>query len=449
MDGAALRFTQLTQESTTERPAGLKRSLGLFAVICLGLNGVIGQGIFLVPGKAADLMGPSALVALAMGALLCFCIALCFAEVGSRFRGTGGAYLYAREAFGEFVGFEVGWMTCWVAIISWATLSNGFTVVLAKFIPAVGEGWTQKAVAVGVVTLLSGVNALGAKSGATVVKFFTVAKLIPILAFMLIGAFFMDGGNFEPFAPKGMTPLAETTLILLYAYAGFETMVVPAGEMENPQRTVPLSLFIVLAVCTVVYMCVYAVATGTHTSLAGSENPVAEASANFLGPGGATLIGLGICLSVFGTNSGSALVNPRRFFALAERGDLPAFLAKVHPETGAPLAAIGLTWLATLVLTLSGSFQQLLVIGVLARFAQYIPTTLAVLVLRRRADYDPDAGYQIPLGPVVPIITLALCAWLLLNTDPKKLAFGGLALLLGVPFYFLARRRRAQLGADD
>jgi amino acid transporter len=266
---------------------------------------------------------------------------------------------------------------------------------------------------------------------------------------MLIGAFFMDGGNFEPFAPKGMTPLAETTLILLYAYAGFETMVVPAGEMENPQRAVPLSLFIVLAVCTVVYMCVYAVATGTHTSLAGSENPVAEASANFLGPGGATLIGLGIVLSVFGTNSGSALVNPRRFFALAERGDMPAFLAKTHPETGAPLAAIGLTWLATLALTLSGSFQQLLVIGVLARFAQYIPTTLAVLVLRRRADYDPDAGYQIPLGPVVPIITLALCAWLLLNTDPKKLAFGGLALLLGVPFYFLARRRRAQVSADD
>ncbi len=434
----------MSESEPTERRSGLKRSLGLIAVISLGLNGVIGQGIFLVPGKAADLMGPSALVALGMGALLCFCIALCFAEVGSRFRGTGGAYLYAREAFGEFIGFEVGWMTCWVAIISWATLSNGFTVVLAKFIPEVGDGWTQKAVAVTVVTLLSGVNALGAKSGANVVKFFTVAKLIPIFTFILVGAFFLDGGNFEPFAPKGMAPLAETTLILLYAYAGFETMVVPAGEMENPQRAVPLSLFIVLAICTVVYMSVYAVATGTHTSLAGAENPVAEASVNFLAPGGATLIGLGIVLSVFGTNSGSALVNPRRFFALAERGDLPAFLARTHPETGAPLAAIGVTWVATIILTLSGSFQQLLVIGVLARFAQYIPTTVAVLVLRRRPDYDPDAGYRIPLGPVIPIVTLGLCGWLLFNTDPKKLGLGALALALGVPFYFLARRRRAQ-----
>ena len=424
--------------------SGLKRSLGLIAVISLGLNGVIGQGIFLVPGKAADLMGPSALLALGMGAVLCFCIALCFAEVGSRFRGTGGAYLYAREAFGDFIGFEVGWMTCWVAIISWATLSNGFTVVLAEFIPGVGDGWVQKAVAISVVTLLSAVNALGARSGANVVKFFTVAKLIPILTFIVVGAFFIDGARFEPFAPMGMSPLAETTLILLYAYAGFETMVVPAGEMENPQRAVPLSLFIVLAVCTVVYMSVYAVATGTHMSLAGSTNPVAEASANFLGPAGATLIGLGIVLSVFGTNSGSALVNPRRFFALAERGDLPSFLARTHPETGAPLHAIGLTWLATVALTLSGSFQQLLVIGVLARFAQYIPTTLAVLVLRRRPDYDPEAGYRIPLGPVIPLLTLGLCGWLLVNTDPKKLALGGVALALGVPFYVLARRRDGQ-----
>ena len=128
---------------------------------------------------------------------------------------------------------------------------------------------------------------------------------------------------------------------------------------------------------------------------------------------------------------------------------MPALLARTHPKTGAPLAAIGLTWLATLALTLSGSFHQLLVIGVLARFAQYIPTTLAVLVLRRRADYDPDAGYRIPMGPVIPIVTLTLCGWLLMNTDPKKLAFGGVALLLGVPFYFLARRRRAQLAETD
>ena len=422
-----------------QQSGSLKRNLGLFAVVCLGLNGVIGQGIFLVPGKAAGMMGPSALVALALGAVLCFLIALCFAEVGSRFKGTGGAYLYARKAYGDFVGFEVGWMTCCVAIISWATLSNGFTLVLGKFWPEAADGITQKVIAISVVTLLTAVNLFGVQSGARVVKFFTVAKLVPLTLFILIGMFFVDGGNFQPFAPNGMAPLAETTIVLLYAYAGFETMVVPAGEMANPRRSVPLALFIVLGICTVVYLAVFAVAAGTLTELAGDKNPVANAASQFMGAAGGTLIGVGIVLSVFGTNSGSALVNPRRFFALSERGDLPKILSWVHPTTGAPVPAILLTWVATVVLTLAGSFQSLLVIGVLARFAQYVPTCLAVLIFRRRDDYDPDAGYRAPFGPVIPLLALGLCGWLLANQDPQKLKMGLYALLAGIPLYALNR----------
>ena len=124
----------MTESST------LKRSLGLATVVSLGINGVIGQGIFLLPGKAAGMMGPSAGLALLMGGVLCFLIALCFAEVSARFDATGGAYVYAREAFGDFVGFEVGWMTCCVAIISWAALANGFTLVLSHFWPAASRG---------------------------------------------------------------------------------------------------------------------------------------------------------------------------------------------------------------------------------------------------------------------------------------------------------------------
>ena len=417
----------------------LKRNLTLAAVVSLGINGVIGQGIFLTPGKAALRMGPSAMIALLFAGLLCFLIALCFAEVGSRFRETGGAYLYARKAFGSFVGFEVGWMTCCVAILSWATLANGFTHVLAKFFPEIAAGTAQKVVAVSVVSSLTLINLFGVKSGAWVVKFFTVAKLIPIIAFICIGAFYIDGELFVPFSPSGYAPLPETTIILLYAYAGFETMVVPAGEMDNPKRAVPMALFIVLGVCTVVYVAVFGVATGTFSGLPGHVNPVAEAATQFLGTTGGTLIAIGICLSVFGTNSGSALVNPRRFFALAERGDLPRFLCWVHPKTGAPVPAILLTWAATLTLTIIGSFEQLLVIGVLARFAQYVPTCLAVLVLRRRADYDPNAGYTLPLGPTIPILALGLCAWLLAHQDPNKLLMGAYALLAGVPIYFVTR----------
>ena len=429
----------------TQSPT-LRRSLGLATVVSLGINGVIGQGIFLLPGKAAGMMGPSAGVALLLGGVLCFLIALCFAEVSARFDGTGGAYLYTREAFGDFVGFEVGWMTLCVGIISWAALSNGFTLVLGHFIPAVAEGWVQKAVALSVITLLTLVNWRGASSGASVVKFFTVAKMIPLLVFVLVGLFFVDGARFTPFAPQGTAPLAETTMLLLYAYAGFETLVVPAGEMANPQRNVPKALFIVMAIVTTVYMGVFGVAVATFDGIAGHENPVAAASAAFLGPVGGTLIAAGICLSVFGTNSGSALVNPRRFFAMAERGDLPAFLARVDPETGAPRAAIATTWALACALSLSGTFAELAVLGVLARFAQYIPTCIAVLVFRRR-DETPHDGFRIPGGPVIPLLTVALCVLLLANTDPTRLLKGGIALLVGVPLYFLARRNRARAAA--
>jgi amino acid transporter len=384
-------------------------------------------------------MGPAALLALALGGLLCFCLALCFAEVGSRFKGTGGAYLYAREAFGDFVGFEVGWMTCCVAVIAWATLSNGFTLVLAEFIPAVASGWPQKATIVILVTGLSAINLRGARSGVAVVKFFTVAKLVPLVLFVLIGAFYIEGANFVPFAPHGTDPIAETTMILLYAYVGFETMVVPAGEMSNPQRSVPMALFLVLAICTTIYIGVFVVAVGTFPGMAGHANPVAGASAHVMGPLGGTFIAAGIVLSVFGTNSGAALVSPRRFFALGERGHLPRVLARVDEDSGAPVPAIILTWAGTLAIALSGSFEQLLVLGVLARFAQYIPTALAVLVFRRRAEGIAEAGYHVPFGPVIPIVTLMLCGWLLWHTDPTKLAFGGIALLAGIPLYFISR----------
>ena len=407
-------------------------------MVSLGINGVIGQGIFLLPGKAAGMMGPSAGLALLLGGLLCFLIALCFAEVSARFDATGGAYVYAREAFGDFIGFEVGWMTCCVAIISWAALSNGFALVLSHFWPAAGGGVTQKIVAVSVITGLTLVNTMGAQWGAAIVKFFTVAKLVPLTAFIAVGLFFVEPARFEPFAPHGVSGLADTTMLLLYAYAGFETLVVPAGEMDNPQRNVPRALFIVMAIVTVVYMGIFGVAVGTFDGIAGHANPVAAASAAFMGPAGGTLIAVGICLSVFGTNCGSALVNPRRFFAMAERGDLPPALATVDSATGAPRMAIGLTWLLACSLSLSGTFVELAVLGVVARFAQYIPTCIAVLVLRKRRG--PGDGFRIPGGPVIPLVTVALCLTLLAQSDPSRLLKGGIALLVGVPLYALSRK---------
>ena len=423
--------------------SGLQRSLSLRDVIALGINGVVGQGIFLLPGAAAFMMGPACLVAIAAAGVLCLLMALCFAEVGSRYPSTGGAYVYARETFGDFVGFEVGWMTCCVAVIAWAALANGLTEVLGALIPAIKGGWIQPALAVGVISALTAVNLFGARSGARVVMAFTVAKLIPLALFIVVGFTAIEGAHFAPFAPKGYDQLAETILLVLYAYVGFETLVVPAGEMANPKRAVPMALLWVMGIVMVIYCAVFIVAIGTFSELAGHKNPVAAASKGFLGPVGGTLVAVGIVLSVFGTNSGSALVSPRRFFALAERGDLPKILAWTHPTSGAPIPAIVLTWALASGLTLTGSFKELAVLSVVARFVQYLPTCLAVIILRWR-EASPSDGFRLPLGPTIPLLTLSLCVWLLANSDVERLKKGGIALLIGVPLYGLSRwsRRR-------
>ncbi|MFT7626132.1 MAG: amino acid transporter [Myxococcota bacterium] len=423
--------------------SNLKRTLTLPDVVALGINGVVGQGIFLLPGLAAASLGPASIAALALAGVLCFLIALCFAEVGSRFSSTGGAYIYARSAFGDFVGFEVGWMTCCVAVISWAALANGFTVVLAHFIPGVDDGLTQKLICVGMMGGLAGINMFGAKAGARVSTFFSIAKLIPLVLFIGVGLCHLDMALFTPFAPHGTEDFASTTLMVMYAYVGFETLVVPAGEMANPQRAVPLAMLTVMALVSVIYILVMSVSVGTLPELAGHGNPVAAASRGFMGPIGGTIVALGIVVSVFGTNAGAALVSPRRFYALAERGDLPAILAKTSPKTGAPVPAIVTCFALSALLSLTGTFKELAILAVVARFLQYIPTCLATIILRRREGAG-SGGFRIPFGPVLPVVSIVLCLWLMANTQPDRLIKGGIAVAVGVPLYFLARYSRGR-----
>jgi amino acid transporter len=417
----------------------LQRSLDLPDVIALGINGVIGQGIFLLPGLAVARLGPAAIAAVLVAGAISFLIALCFAEVGSRFTTTGGAYVYAREAFGDFVGFEVGWMTCCVAVIAWAALANGLTVVLGHFIPAVASGWLQPVTAIAVMAFLAGINLVGARQGALISTLSSVAKLIPLLLFVAVGFTQIDGALFEPFAPMGWGGLAETTLLVLYAFVGFETLVVPAGEMTNPRRNVPLAMLAVMTVVTLVYVSVLAVSIGTFPGLAGHPTPVSAAALGVLGPIGGTLVAGGIVISVFGTNAGAALVSPRRFFAMADRGDLPRFLARVHPRTGVPWVSVLVTFALAAALTLTGTFKELATLSVVARFVQYIPTCLAAIVLRRRDTEEPQ-GFRLPFGPALPILTVGLCCWLLANTAPEKLLIGCGALAVGVPLYLWKKR---------
>lgn len=423
----------------------LKRSLTLIDVVALGINGVIGTGIFMLPGIAAAMMGPASMMTLLFAAVLSFLIALSFAEVGSQFRGTGGAYLYALRTFGDAPGFFVGWMVLVVTITSWAAMVNALATAVAKsYIPALADGPTRTIAIVAFMAVLTGINMRGAKAGSRVSVFFTVAKILPILLFVFVGIFHIDFDNFTPFAPHGFgSNFFEATLVILYAFVGFEALVVPAGEMANPRRAVPIALIAVLGVVTVLYVGVLAVATGTLPDLAGQSYPVLASAEAFMGPTGVAIVAGGIIVSMIGVNSAQALVGPRRLFSLAEQGHMPKALAKISSR-GTPNAALLALFVIASCIAVSGSFKTLALVSVVARFAQYIMTCLAVIVLRHRRRKHhgqarvEDSGFTLPWGPTIPVAALALCLWLLVESarsDARPMIAGLVALAAGVPVY--------------
>ncbi|MBT8492686.1 MAG: APC family permease [Deltaproteobacteria bacterium] len=431
------------------KPA-LQRSLTLLDVVALGVNGVIGTGIFLLPGKWVAFLGPAALLALVFAAVLSFVIALCFAEVSSYFRGTGGAYLYALRTFGDLPGFLVGWMTCVVTVVAWAALANGLVRAVAAFSPMMGEGLPRAAFLIVFMGLLTVVNLRGAKLGAVVANFFTAAKLIPLILFIAVGLFFIDGPSFTPFSPEGYGDFFTATLLIFFAFVGFEGLVVPAGEMAKPRRDVPLALIIVLTLVVIVYALVLCVAIGTLPGLAGHESPIAAAGERFLGGWGGTLIGVGVVVSMVGINAASALVGPRRLFAMAEQGHLPRSLVRLNQHGSPKVAIVGLYVIAC-ALALWGEYEKLALISVIARFAQYIATSVAVFFLRKRGPLPAPGGdgedtprkpFRLPLGPVIPVVSVGLCCFMIYQSKPVEQIAGAIAVGAGALVYALMWLRR-------
>jgi amino acid transporter len=395
---------------------------------------VIGAGIFGLSSEVFARVGVYSLLAFLVCGVAVSLIILCFAEVSSRFSATGGPYLYAREAFSPFVGFEVGWMM-WIArLTAFAANCNLFVAYLAFFVPVVEtEVWRAATITV-VVVGLTMVNLLGVRNATVFSNLLTAAKLAPLLLFILVGCFFIDSGSFSPAARPAFGDLSVSVLLLVYAFSGFEMAAVPGGEARDPRRDLPWALVTAIAVVFVFYVLIQFVAIGTLPRLASSTRPLADAGARFLGPAGATVISAGALVSILGNLNVIMLVAPRLPFAMAERRELPGFIAATHRRFHTPHIAILLTAILVLVLTLSGTFVYAVTISVIARLLTYASTCAALPVLRRSATAAP-ARFVIPGGATVAVVSLVLVVWLLSNSTAPQARDTGVAALIGVLIY--------------
>lgn len=420
---------------------GLLRGIRQWDLIALVINSMIGAGIFVLPAKAFGLIGSYSLVAFVICAFVVVLIILCFAEVSSRFTETGGPYRYASEAFGPAVGFQVGWMN-WIARVSaYATNCNLLIVYLGFFWPAAGSG-VRRALVITTITLsLTIINYIGVRNAAITSNFFSIAKLLPLLLFISVGLFFLSPDSFNLGDYPGYGSFSTAVLLLIYAFTGFENAGVPAGEIANPRRMLPIAILVAIAFVAVVYILIQAVSIGTLPNLGATERPLAEAASKFMGPVGASIIAAGAITSVIGNLHSAILSTPRILFAMSLDQALPRGLAAVHPRFRTPYVAIIITALLMLTLTLSSTLIYALTVSTIARLLAYGATCAALPTLRRKKD-APVALFTVPGGVAISVVAVLLCIWLLTNSTRTEARDSAIAVAAGLLIYFVYRLLR-------
>ena len=409
------------------------------------MNSVVGSGVYLLPGAAAAFLGPASLWAVPLAGAAVLLLALCFAEAGSHFDEPGAGYIYTREAFGEFAGFQVGWMTWLARLASAAALWNGFVQALTFVAPGAGEGSTRVAVIMLPLTFFCMVNLVGVQYAARLEVSLTIAKILPLLFLIAVGIPAVDGTLIFPMNTPDMAGLGAASVLLLYAYAGFENTAAAAGEFKNPKRDVPFALITVIGAVTLLYTLIQLIALGTLPDLAmrAEGAPLADSATIVVGVWAGLLMTVGAALSIGGSVGSTMLVGPRYLYALANSGFGPQILARVHPRFQTPAWAIVTQAMITATLALSGSFVQLALLSIVARLATYIGTAAAVPVLRRKFAVK-EQTIVLPGGATIPILALLVCVAFLASSTAEHLFAGLIALVLGVAFYGF--RRNTKIG---
>ena len=423
-------------------PATLRRTLGRWDLVAIGVNQVIGSGIFLLPSRVTAEINTWSVLAFVFAGIASLLVALCFAEVGSRFEVTGGPYVYTRAAFGRLIGFEVGWMQWVTRITSWAGVANGIPLALGFYIPAMSSGLPHVLFIGGLFSMLAFINLVGVRESAWAVNFFTVSKLLPLAVFIFIGLFFMRAEPFMTYSPVSWPQASAAGLLLIFAFGGFDVVPVPAGEASNPRGQVPFAMVATIIAVTAVMFLAHVVAMGTLPGLNESVTPLADAALVFMGTGGALMIGLGSVVSMTGNNAGQVLTSSRMLFALAEHGELPERVAYVHPRYRTPSVSILASTGIAMALALSGSFVALATASAVARLITYTGVAAATLRLRRQEFQKSvrSPTFRTPMGALIPVRAIAVSLVILVGASREQLMGGAAALVVGLIVFFLNDR---------
>jgi amino acid transporter len=423
----------------------LPRALGTPQLAAGIFNYTVGSGIFALPAVAVAGLGTAAPLAYLTCAVLIGLVVLCLAEAGSRVAATGGPYAYVEAGLGSFAGSIAGMLLFLTGLSGAAAVATLFARSVAALFGIASPAF-DIAVVVAVFTLLAALNVRGVRTAARLVEVATVAKLVPLLAFVLAGAFFVDPARLTWTDTPSASAVLQTSGVLIFAFCGIESALIPSGEVRSPARTVPVAAFIAIGAATTLYLAIQFVAQGILGEYLANDRvtPLATAASTFAGSAGRRFMIIGATLSMFGYLSFAALAGPRSLFAFARDGFVPAALAAVHPRFRTPWVAIITYCVAALLLAMTGTFERLAVLANLSAILLYGMCAVSAWILRRRDVRLEQEPFRTPGGPLVPVLTCIGLAWLFAETATRDHIVPGVVTLAAVLLlYGLRAARRA------
>jgi basic amino acid/polyamine antiporter, APA family len=414
----------------------LNRSISKWEMVLLFINGVIGSGIFGLPSKTFKEVGVYSIAAFVVCAIAVFVIILCFAEVSSRFDKTGGPYLYAVSSFGPLPAFLTGWLLLVTRIITYAALINLLVTYLSVFSDWFAQPASRIITIILLTLLLAWVNHIGVKNSTRVNNFLTIAKLLPLFLFIAVGIFFIDSERFEIKSTPGFSSFSSAVLLLVFAFGGFESVLVNSGEVKNPAKNLPFALLLAALVIALIYILVQIVSIGTLPSLATSEKPLAEAAGLFMGKIGLLVIGAGAAFSVTGTLNAIMLVGSRLPYAFSEEKQFPKVFSYVHPKLKTPTWSLLLFMVITTLVSIYYSFLSAASISAITRVMIYGIVCIALIRLRKKNPGQTNY-FRIPFGNFFAVAGVVIALWLLSNSGLKELKDIAIAIGVGLVIYIL------------
>ncbi len=432
--------------------AGAAKKMGLFSIVLLGINGIIGSGAFLLPQQiykdAGVLLGILTLLAAGIATLF---IVFSYADLAGKVPGNGGAWLYAYEAFGRFTGFQVGLFVWFAGLATIATETQALLTIFKQSVPALEHvsHWALTSVGMGVILVLGLINWFGGSLVQIVDNISSGVKIATAVFFVALGAFAMKAANLKPLLPSGDSAVQDfgavgsAYSVAFYLFAGFSFLTIAGSKMNNPGKNLPKALLIVITAVTIAYMGIQLVTVGIlGKKTADSSTPVATAMQSAVGEWAYYVVIAGTAVAVFGVAFACSFEVPVLAASLAvEHQLLPSFIGKKNKH-GSPAAAILITSVLAAAMLTSGSYVFLAKAVVAASAVQYIPTILAVIKLKDRPSTKGAFTLKGGMRWVVVILGLLASSYLLTSFNVKTIAISVVIFLVGVVLYKYDEKRR-------